>query len=654
MPNESPNSFVAKVYDALHQEWRPLYQAPDATDTVQGDVYLSDSVNSTLNAATGMTAATPAAVKAANDNANSRIPNTAGSVTNNNLAANSVTTDKIKDGTILGQDLASGTITGDKIANKTITNDKLADNSVSSSNIIDGTIVNADLADKTITGNKIANNSITTDHITNGTILMEDLSEELQTLINEGAGGGDIEISVTPNRAVISDSTGTGIISSSVTSTELGYLSGVTSSVQTQLNNKAPLNHTHNYAGASTPGGPATSADKLITAHTIQTDLGSTSAVSFNGTANVTPGITGTLALGHGGTGATSARGAEYNIMSQIRAESSAPVDADMMVFKSTAPTTANGATYTRTFSAVCDAVKNKIGIGNYLPLKGGTLTGPLSITSSNINPPGSNPSTSQYGNQLSFTDKDGNRIGFIRGIHSTGDRMGMEFMLTRIKDGTTSYAGWASYIDESNNYSVVPSNDSFINAWKKGFKISDADLRDFVYPVGSYYISNSSTSPAERFGGEWLEVGDDNSEQGFFLYAHHGNQTGGTTRHRHIMNTGKAINDSQYIMDFDNPNTFLASAILGRSDTYKEVTFNGAMQYAGNNKPGASGFSEETGPGTSKFSRIRLDMTSEPVINVANGGQKEYNYEFLPGQPYESGEVLPPYREVFAWIRTK
>jgi hypothetical protein len=42
---------------------------------------------------------------------------------------------------------------------------------------------------------------------------------------------------ITPNRALVSD--GTGIpIASSVTSTELGYLSGVTSSIQTQLNTK--------------------------------------------------------------------------------------------------------------------------------------------------------------------------------------------------------------------------------------------------------------------------------------------------------------------------------------------------------------------------------------------------------------------------------
>lgn len=48
-------------------------------------------------------------------------------------------------------------------------------------------------------------------------------------------------------RALISD--GSGVISSSaITSTELEYLGGVTSNIQTQLNNKASLNHTHTIA----------------------------------------------------------------------------------------------------------------------------------------------------------------------------------------------------------------------------------------------------------------------------------------------------------------------------------------------------------------------------------------------------------------------
>ena len=47
------------------------------------------------------------------------------------------------------------------------------------------------------------------------------------------------------------------------TKTELGYLDGVTSNVQTQLNGKAASSHTHNYAGSSSNGGAATSAAKI-------------------------------------------------------------------------------------------------------------------------------------------------------------------------------------------------------------------------------------------------------------------------------------------------------------------------------------------------------------------------------------------------------
>lgn len=47
----------------------------------------------------------------------------------------------------------------------------------------------------------------------------------------------------------------------------------------------------------------ATSADKLQTARTIRTNLASTSTASFNGTANVTPGVQGILGIANGGTG---------------------------------------------------------------------------------------------------------------------------------------------------------------------------------------------------------------------------------------------------------------------------------------------------------------------------------------------------------------
>ena len=45
------------------------------------------------------------------------------------------------------------------------------------------------------------------------------------------------------------------------------------------------------------------SAATLTTGRTIQTNLASTSSATFNGSANITPGVTGVLPLGNGGTG---------------------------------------------------------------------------------------------------------------------------------------------------------------------------------------------------------------------------------------------------------------------------------------------------------------------------------------------------------------
>lgn len=56
--------------------------------------------------------------------------------------------------------------------------------------------------------------------------------------------------------------------------------------------------------------GNADSADKLRVAKSIQTDLASTSSAYFNGSKNITPGVTGTLPIANGGTGATTAAGA--------------------------------------------------------------------------------------------------------------------------------------------------------------------------------------------------------------------------------------------------------------------------------------------------------------------------------------------------------
>lgn len=56
------------------------------------------------------------------------------------------------------------------------------------------------------------------------------------------------------------------------------------------------------------------SAEKLVNSRTIRTNLASTSTASFNGTSNITPGVTGVLKIANGGTGANNPTDALKNL----------------------------------------------------------------------------------------------------------------------------------------------------------------------------------------------------------------------------------------------------------------------------------------------------------------------------------------------------
>lgn len=75
----------------------------------------------------------------------------------------------------------------------------------------------------------------------NGQVLVSDSTQPAGLKWSDSGISG-----LTANRALISDSNGK-VSFSTVTSTELGYVSGVTSSIQTQLNGKSSTSHTHPY-----------------------------------------------------------------------------------------------------------------------------------------------------------------------------------------------------------------------------------------------------------------------------------------------------------------------------------------------------------------------------------------------------------------------
>jgi hypothetical protein len=116
-----------------------------------------------------------------------------GEVRNQDLASDSVTSDKIKDGEVTSADIADGTITSTDIAPGTIPSagggipddnsvtsakivdgevktEDLADNSVYSAKIQDGEVGESDLQDNAVTANKISNSAITSDKISSSLI----------------------------------------------------------------------------------------------------------------------------------------------------------------------------------------------------------------------------------------------------------------------------------------------------------------------------------------------------------------------------------------------------------------------------------------------------------------------------------------------------
>ncbi len=122
---------------------------------------------------------------------------------------------------------------------------------------------------------------------------------------------------------VVTDLTGFTQVTSSISdSTMVGSISGNATTATTlqtartiggvSFNGSANIN----LPGVNTTGNQNTSgsAATLTTSRTFQTNLASTSSASFNGSANVTPGVTGTLAVGNGGTGSTNAASARSSL----------------------------------------------------------------------------------------------------------------------------------------------------------------------------------------------------------------------------------------------------------------------------------------------------------------------------------------------------
>jgi hypothetical protein len=169
---------------------------------------------------------------------NSSIPT--GIIGTTNIDDDAVTTAKIADANITVAKMAVNSVDSDQyvdgsidtihIADSNITVAKMAANSVDSDQYVDGSIDTAHIGDDQITSAKISDSAITSAKIADGAIVNADINASAAISLSK------LE-NLTTARALVSD--GSGDVSvSDVTSTELGYLDGVSSSIQTQIDAK--------------------------------------------------------------------------------------------------------------------------------------------------------------------------------------------------------------------------------------------------------------------------------------------------------------------------------------------------------------------------------------------------------------------------------
>ena len=153
--------------------------------------------------------------------------------------------------------------------------------------------------------------------------------------------------------------------------------------------------------------------------------------------------------------------------------------------------------------------------------------------------------------------------------------------------------------------------------------------ILDFIYPVGSYYFSNSGSNisesdntPANYFGGSWVNI------TGRFLYCNNGNDTGGSNDmiipyHNHGLSGGITKDGSSHAHS-------LSGDIRLRDNSQSASYQNGTQWY------------------NERF-------TSK--VTVSNGGAHTHTHNFSIDYAGSSGNTInanmPAYRSCWAWYRT-
>ena len=278
------------------------------------------------------------------------------------------------------------------------------------------------------------------------------------------------------------------------------------------ITDAAPKNHAHDYAGSSSAGGAATSANKL------NANAGDANTpVYFS---NGVPVACTSLDLSTSGNAATATKATQDGSGQNIADTYIKSLSVSGKVITYTKGDGDTGTITTQdtntTYSAMTGATSGAAG-------KSGLVPAPAA------------------GKQASFLRGDGSWAVPTNTVytHPTGSGYkhipsgGSSGQILRWSDDGT--AVWGA--DNNTTYDVATSSKNGLMSAADKAKLDAiqsgaTSLRwQDVYPVGAYYFSSSPTSPASLFGGTWTAV------TGKFLYMNAGTSVGGSNTHTLTVN---------------------------------------------------------------------------------------------------------------------
>jgi hypothetical protein len=433
------------------------------------------------------------------------------SVGTNEIGGLAVTTEKIAEDAVTSSKIATNAVTEAKIAALSVSNGKIADSAVSTAKIADSSVTAAKVAANSINTVNIINGAITSDKITNETIVNADISPTAAIAQSKIDGLGASLTALAPldgptftGTVVLPSTTSIGNLSS----TELGYLDGISSSVQSQFGSAATALSNHESDTTNIHG----IADTSLLATTANVATAKSEAITAAGTAADTKVSTAVAALTKSSVGlanvnntADSAKPvstAQASAIATAKSEAIADATAQVNAVIASAPAALN--TLDELAAALGDdanfASTVTTGLAAKAPIASPTFTGTVTVAAAGV----------------AFTDKVQTRAGVPSlttiatavSSNSTLDALGTD---AAVRDSLVPLSGAVNVSFEAtgNAKYAIGSSINFYQSSGTGANITGSGVTILATPGATLRTTNSSVTATKVAATTWLLAGD-------------------------------------------------------------------------------------------------------------------------------------------------